>query len=173
MFTFRPGKNGPKNGSGGNGQRKNGQHGLNGNGYANGGIGGLAGVRNGQQTAIESVIGSGMHWKGNLSGAGGLRIEGSFEGNIKLNGPLVVAEGAKVTADEIRASAVSVAGTVKANILADKIELLSTGRVYGDLTTSAFASEEGAFLRGQITMQDTPPVLEELSNTPNAQPSVA
>jgi cytoskeletal protein CcmA (bactofilin family) len=166
MFTFRPGKNGHKNGNGGNGQGKNGHAGLNGNGYVNG-------AKNGHHAAIESVIGPGINWKGNLSGAGGLRIEGSFEGNIKLTGPLVVAEGAKVTAETICASAVSVAGTVKANIVANKVELLSTGRVYGDLTTSAFASEEGAFLRGQITMQDAPPALEEPSSTPDAQPSVA
>jgi len=150
MFTFRPGKNGHKNAQGGNGQGNNGRHGLNGSRQGNG----VNGQANGHHAAIESVIGPGLQWKGNLTGSGGLRIEGSFEGNIKINGPLVVAEGAKVTADEIRASAVSVAGTVKANIIADKVELLATGRVYGDLTTSAFASEEGAFLRGQITMQD-------------------
>ncbi len=157
MFTFRPGKNGHKNAQGGNGQGNNGHHGLNGNRQING-VNGLAKTRDGQanghHSAIESVIGPGLQWKGNLTGIGGLRIEGSFEGNIKVNGPLVVAEGAKVTADEIRASAVSIAGTVKANIVADKVELLATGRMYGDLTTSAFASEEGAFLRGQITMQD-------------------
>lgn len=166
MFTFRPGKNGHKNGNGGNGHGKNGHNGWNGNGYVNG-------VRNGHHAAIESVIGPGINWKGNLTGAGGLRIEGSFEGNIKITGPLVVAEGAKVTAETIYASAVSVAGTVKANIVADKVELLSTGRVYGDLTTSAFTSEEGAFLRGQITMQDASPTLEEPSTTPDVQPSVA
>ncbi|MCS6909868.1 MAG: polymer-forming cytoskeletal protein [Anaerolineales bacterium] len=163
MFTFRPGKNGHRNGHGGNGQGKNGHTSLNGNGYFNGG-------GNGHHAAIESVIGPGINWKGDLTGAGGLRIEGSFEGNIKITGPLVVAEGAKVTAETIYASAVSVAGTIKANIVADKVELLSTGRVYGDLTTSAFASEEGAFLRGQITMQEASPILEELSGV---QPNVA
>jgi cytoskeletal protein CcmA (bactofilin family) len=144
MFTFRPGKNGngQKNGNGGNGHS-----GHNGNGHQNGN-------GRGHYAAIESVIGPGIHWKGSLVGAGGIRIEGSFDGSIKLNGPLVIAEGAKVTADEIRAEAVSVAGTVKANIVADKVEILSTGRIYGNLTTRTFASEEGAFLRGQITMLD-------------------
>ena len=157
MFTFRPGKNGAKNANGGNGNGHTGQNGhppagQNGNGYRNG-----HGNGNGHGSAagpVESVIGPGIHWKGALTGAGGIRIEGSFDGSIKINGPLVVAEGAKVTAEEIRASAVSVAGTVKANIVADKVEILATGRIYGDLVTHAFASEEGAFLRGQIVMQD-------------------
>jgi cytoskeletal protein CcmA (bactofilin family) len=89
-----------------------------------------------------------------------VRIEGSFDGSIKINGPLVIAEGAKVTSDEIRATVVSVAGTVKANIVAEKVEIQATGRIYGDLTTVAFASEEGAFLRGQIVMQEPAIVAE-------------
>lgn len=150
MFTFRPGRNtnGGKNGNGASGQDGHAAgRGHNESGQRNGNGHGPAGPQ-------ASVIGPGIHWKGALTGAGGIRIEGSFDGSIKISGPLVVAEGAKVTADEIRASAVSVAGTVKANIFAEKVEILSTGRIYGDLMTRAFASEEGAFLRGQIVMQD-------------------
>jgi cytoskeletal protein CcmA (bactofilin family) len=93
-----------------------------------------------------------------------VRIEGSFDGAITLKGPLVVAEGAKVTA-EIQAGAVSVAGSVKGNITAGKVEILPTGRVWGDLVTAAFATEEGAFLRGQVTMQDEVPPPEGVEAT--------
>jgi cytoskeletal protein CcmA (bactofilin family) len=165
MFTFRPGKNGAKNGNGGIGNGHNGQAGQNGHGYRNGNGNGHT---NGQHGPVESVIGPGVHWKGALSGAGGVRIEGSFDGSIKISGPLVVAEGAKVTAEEIRAQAVSVAGTVKANIVAEKVEILATGRIYGDLTTRAFASEEGAFLRGQIVMQDEARALPEAAEPAQA-----
>ena len=37
---------------------------------------------------VTSVLGSGVVWKGNLSGAGGVRIEGAFEGEIALRGLL-------------------------------------------------------------------------------------
>jgi len=43
---------------------------------------------------------------------------------------------------------------VKGNITAEKLEIRSTGRVWGDVVISAFASEEGAFLRGQVRMED-------------------
>jgi len=161
MFTFRPGKNGNghKNGNGGgsNGNGHTGQNGHNGNGYRNGNGNGNG---NGHHAAIETVLGPAVHWSGKLNGNGGVRIEGSFDGSIKINGPLVIAEGARVTSDEIRATAVSVAGTVKSNIIAEKVEILTTGRIYGDLTTGAFASEEGAFLRGQIVMQEPAAVAE-------------
>ena len=47
-----------------------------------------------------------------------------------------------------------VAGALKGNITAQKVEIRSTGRVWGDIVTMAFATEEGAFLRGQIKMED-------------------
>ena len=47
-----------------------------------------------------------------------------------------------------------VAGSVKGDINAYKVEIAQTGRVWGDVTTTSFSTEEGAFLRGQITMED-------------------
>ena len=35
---------------------------------------------------ITSVLGPGVIWEGKLSGAGGVRIEGTFEGQIGLRG---------------------------------------------------------------------------------------
>jgi cytoskeletal protein CcmA (bactofilin family) len=48
------------------------------------------------------------------------------------------------------------------------VEILATGRIYGDLTTRAFASEEGAFLRGQIVMQDEARALPEAAEPAQA-----
>jgi cytoskeletal protein CcmA (bactofilin family) len=103
---------------------------------------------------ITSVLGAGVIWQGNIAGSGGVRVEGTFEGQIALKGLLVVGETGKVTCDNIRAANVIVAGAVKGNITAQKVEIRSTGRVWGDIVTTAFATEEGAFLRGQIRMED-------------------
>jgi len=152
MFTLKPaGKNGTGN--------------LNGNGNGNGNWNGHKngnGNGNGHGSKVESVLGPGIHYKGTITGAGGIRIEGCLDGAVNITGPVVIAEGAKVTAD-IRASAVSVAGSVKGNITAGKVEILSTGRIWGDVLTGALATEEGSFLRGEIKMEDeieTPPNLE-------------
>jgi len=103
---------------------------------------------------ITSVLGAGIIWQGSLSGSGGVRIEGMFEGQIAVKGLLVVGETGKVTCENLRAANVIVAGAVKGNITAQKVEIRSTGRVWGDIVTTAFATEEGAFLRGQIRMED-------------------
>ena len=103
---------------------------------------------------ITSVLGAGVIWQGNITGSGGVRVEGTFEGQIALKGLLVVGETGKVTCDNVRAANVIVAGAVKGNITAQKVEIRSSGRVWGDIITTAFATEEGAFLRGQIRMED-------------------
>lgn len=103
---------------------------------------------------ITSVLGSGVNWKGNLNGSGGVRIEGAFEGEIALRGLLVVGETGRLTCQNLRANTVIVAGAVKGDITAERLEIRATGRVWGNVVTAAFATEEGAFLRGQIRMEE-------------------
>ncbi|MEW5868046.1 MAG: polymer-forming cytoskeletal protein [Chloroflexota bacterium] len=104
---------------------------------------------------VTSVLGPGIIWKGNLNGSGGVRIEGSFEGEIALRGLLVVGATGRVTCPHLRANVVIIAGAVRGDITAEKVEIRSTGRVWGDVVTAAFATEEGAFLRGQIRMEES------------------
>lgn len=103
---------------------------------------------------VTSVLGEGIVWKGNLSGTGGIRIEGAFDGDIVLRGLLVIGESGRVTGKQVYANVIIVAGAVQADITAEKVEIRSTGRVWGNVVTAAFATEEGAFLRGQIRMED-------------------
>jgi cytoskeletal protein CcmA (bactofilin family) len=107
-----------------------------------------------QVERITSVLGSSVTWKGQIGGSGGVRIEGTFEGEIALRGLLVVGETGRVTCEHLRAHTVIVAGMVRGDITAEKVEIRRTGRVWGNVVSAAFATEEGAFLRGQITMED-------------------
>jgi cytoskeletal protein CcmA (bactofilin family) len=118
---------------------------------------------------ITSVLGSGVVWHGSLNGSGGVRIEGAFEGEIALRGMLVVGETGRVTCQNVRANTVIVAGAVRGNITTQKLEIRATGRVWGDVVTTAFVTEEGAFLRGQIRMEET--VELDLGPAPDSTPS--
>ena len=103
---------------------------------------------------VTSVLGPGILWTGNLGGNGGIRIEGTFEGEINIRGLVVIGETGKVTCKNLRSNTVIVAGSLKGNITAEKLEIRSTGRVWGDVVTVAFSTEEGAFLRGQVRMEE-------------------
>ena len=103
---------------------------------------------------ITSVLSAGINWKGNLGGSGGVRIEGTFDGDIAMRGLLVVGETGRVTCQSLRANTVIVAGAVKGDITSERLEIRSTGKVWGNVVTVSFSTEDGAFLRGQITMED-------------------
>lgn len=113
--------------------------------------------RGSSSSPIESTIGANTHIKGDIQGDGGLRVDGIVEGSIELTGNLVVSESAKIRA-EIKASNISVAGAVQGNITATRVEILDTGRVWGDLTVKSLLVNEGAYFRGQTFMpQDLKP----------------
>ena len=103
---------------------------------------------------VDSVLGAGITWQGSLSGIGGVRIDGAFDGEIALRGLVVIGEQGRVTSNHIRAATVIVAGSVKSDITAGRVEITRTGRVWGDVVTTSFSTEEGGFMRGKITMED-------------------
>ena len=103
---------------------------------------------------VTSVLGVGTTWRGRLSGVGGVRVEGTFEGEVALRGLFVIGENGRVTCDHVRAHTVVVAGLLKGDVTAGKVEIRATGRIWGDVVTAAFSTEEGAFLRGKITMEE-------------------
>ena len=103
---------------------------------------------------VDSILGAGFTWQGNLRGSGGVRIEGAYDGEIEVHGIVVIGETGRVTCDQLLAATVVVAGSLRGNIKAYRVEITSTGRVWGDVSTTAFATEEGAFLRGKITMEE-------------------
>ena len=106
------------------------------------------------QARVSSVLGQGIHWIGNLHGTGGVRIEGTMQGDIVIKGLVVIGETGKVICPELKAETVVVAGTMQGNITCQKLEIRSTGRVWGDVVAVSFSSEDGAFLRGQMRMEE-------------------
>jgi cytoskeletal protein CcmA (bactofilin family) len=59
---------------------------------------------------VDSVLGPGIAWQGAISGSGGVRIDGAFDGDIHLRGLVVIGEQGRVTCKQIRAATVVVAG---------------------------------------------------------------
>jgi cytoskeletal protein CcmA (bactofilin family) len=117
---------------------------------------------------VETVIGPTTNFKGSVQNDGGLRVEGILEGSVETGGNLIVGEEAKVMAD-IVAYNVSVAGTIKGNVKANRVEVLSTGHVWGDITVKSFLVDEGGFISGEIIMEGAefkPPLTKAPKPTP-------
>ena len=100
---------------------------------------------------FETVLGANSTLEGTLRSSANIRLDGVFTGTLEITGNVLVGETAKITAD-INARNISIAGAVRGNISGKKVQLLRTGRIWGDIRAAALTTEEGAFIDGKITM---------------------
>ncbi|MCC6129594.1 MAG: polymer-forming cytoskeletal protein [Acidobacteria bacterium] len=99
-----------------------------------------------------SVIGKNIRIQGELSGDEDVAIEGKVEGKINLTKTLKISEGAQVNA-EVKAHYVTVAGRVVGNVTAtEKVEILPTGSLEGNIRSPKIAIAEGAQFKGSVDM---------------------
>ena len=101
---------------------------------------------------IETTIGPTANFIGDLKSEGGVRIQGMLEGLLETAGNLVVEENARIIAN-VTAHNVSVAGAIKGDIVANRVEVLSSGRVWGDVSVNFLLLDEGGFVQGRVNMQ--------------------
>jgi cytoskeletal protein CcmA (bactofilin family) len=100
---------------------------------------------------FDTVLGANSVLEGKFQSNANVRLDGTFSGTLEINGNILVGETAKIKAD-IHARNISVAGAVRGNITGKKVQVLRTGRVWGDIRATALTTEEGAFIDGKITM---------------------
>ncbi|MEA3337660.1 MAG: polymer-forming cytoskeletal protein [Chloroflexota bacterium] len=107
---------------------------------------------------IDVTIGPRATFSGNLRCDGSVRIEGVMEsGEIETLGNVIIANSAKVVGD-IKARTVSISGAYKGVIDAKRVELLEGGRAWGTIKVVSFLLDDGAYLRGELVMQEETPV---------------
>ncbi|SDG70562.1 bactofilin family protein [Desulfosporosinus hippei] len=109
---------------------------------------------------------------GSIKINGNARIDGKIEGTVQSTGDLVIGPSAFLTAD-IEANTVSIAGEVHGNIkTTDLLELNSTARLFGDISTRQFKVEQGARFTGmsQLLDETTPPAISH-ENSKDSSPA--
>lgn len=104
-----------------------------------------------QPVGFETVLGANCTLEGTLRSNTNVRLDGTFTGTLEITGNVLVGETAKINAD-INAKNISIAGAVRGNVTGKKVQLLRTGRIWGDIHAQALTTEEGAFIDGKITM---------------------
>ena len=103
-------------------------------------------------SGIDAFLGRNTSFNGTLVFDGEVRIDGNFEGNVKTNDTLVIAEQGNVKAD-IEAGTVKISGKFDGVIVAkNKVELFKPAFVTGTLRTPVIRMEEGVVLNGAIEM---------------------
>lgn len=101
---------------------------------------------------VNSVLGTDVYLKGEITYQGVLRIDGRIDGKISGEGKIIIGDNAFINADII-SNIVIIGGTVIGNIIAsEKLEVLSKGKVEGKVITKSLIIAEGAILKGECTI---------------------
>lgn len=127
---------------------------------------------------FETVLGTNSVMDGTFQSSANVRLDGTFSGSLEINGNLLIGETAKIKAD-VNARNISIAGAVRGNVNGKKVQILRTGRVWGDIRATALTTEEGAFIDGKITMvghessapEPEPVVMEEVTSESGSEGS--
>jgi cytoskeletal protein CcmA (bactofilin family) len=106
------------------------------------------------QNRIDSLIGTGTTVEGNITFAGGLRVDGRIQGNVSSAGEkpgvLVISEQAEVVG-EIRVNHVIVNGRVTGPIHASEtLDLQAKAHVNGDVHYRRLEIQGGAVVQGLL-----------------------
>ena len=101
-----------------------------------------------------NIITSGTVIKGDVTASGDFRLDGTLEGNIQLNGKLVIGDSGVVNGNVLCMNA-NIIGTVNGNLsVKELLSLHSTARVKGDILINKLSIEPGAIFTGKCNMLD-------------------
>jgi cytoskeletal protein CcmA (bactofilin family) len=135
---------------------------------------GANGPRRRAEPASLSIVATDLQVTGDLDADGVVKIEGHVRGNVRALAQVLVAAGATVEGDLVTREAVIggvVLGAVEAG---ERVELLPTAVVTGNVVTARLMIHEGGRLNGEVAMRpvaDSPPEevavpREEISSRP-------
>jgi cytoskeletal protein CcmA (bactofilin family) len=102
---------------------------------------------------LEAFLGMNTSFEGKMIFEGLARLDGNFEGEIFSDDALIIGEAAVIKA-EIKVGTLIVDGEVRGNVsAASKIEIHSTGRLYGNITTPTLVIHENGLFDGSCKME--------------------
>ncbi len=114
----------------------------------------MAKSSNEQDFGSINTISNGTVINGNISANGDFRMDGSLQGNITLNGKLVIGETGTINGNIICQNAY-ITGKVVGNITVQELlELQSTANVKGDIIINKLSIAPGAIFSGTCRMLD-------------------
>jgi cytoskeletal protein CcmA (bactofilin family) len=110
---------------------------------------------------ISAYLGKETVFEGKMSFEGVFRLDGKFEGEIFESGTLVVGETA-IVKGKIVLNTIIINGLVEGDVYAKaRVEIHSTGKVYGTIFTPILIINEGGILEGHCKMKGSPDKKED------------
>lgn len=116
-----------------------------------------------------NIITAGTKIKGDITATGDFRLDGTLEGNIQLNGKLVVGDTGVVKGN-IMCQNANIIGMVDGNLsVKELLSLHATARISGDILINKLSIEPGAVFTGRCRMLDEIRAKQDPEAAPAAQ----
>lgn len=122
-------------------------------------------IRSIDESTLQTVLAEDIDFDGEIRFSEPLLVKGQIKGTVISDTDLYVNADAVVAA-RIEARKVSVKGEVNGDIVAsERLELFSTARMHGNVTTPDLIVQSGCQLNGTCTMESTRPDGEQVDQS--------
>ncbi len=97
----------------------------------------------------ETVLSNQIKLEGRLQSTSNIRFDGEMLGDLTTDGDLSVGEHGRVRGN-VSGRNVVVGGSIQGNVsTTGRLEILATGKVFGDIVVGSLIIDEGGILRGK------------------------
>jgi cytoskeletal protein CcmA (bactofilin family) len=105
-----------------------------------------------KSNTVMNILGDGTRFKGNISVRGSLRVDGEFNGEMKITDTLIVGKGGKIKG-QIKVKNCVVGGVIDGILESEeRVELQANAKFDGDLICKKLVIEEGVIFDGNCLM---------------------
>lgn len=101
---------------------------------------------------VDTILGAGSDFKGQINAKGSIRIDGKIEGNVNSEEGIIVGEKGLIKGN-VAAKTILISGKVTGNVAATKrLEIMPAGQLQGDIHTPRLVIAEGVIFKGNCDM---------------------
>tara|TARA_B100000579_G_scaffold429757_1_gene442038 strand:- start:491 stop:883 length:393 start_codon:yes stop_codon:yes gene_type:complete len=102
---------------------------------------------------LNTIIGAGTIFEGTMRVDNGVRIDGTFNGELKCSGAVTISQSGRLHGN-LWAKEIYINGRVDGDVHADKVRLDGEACLVGDVQAKALSVADGAVLHGVCNMQN-------------------
>ncbi|MDR0474792.1 MAG: polymer-forming cytoskeletal protein [Treponema sp.] len=105
--------------------------------------------------SITTIIGPRTNVVGNIEAGGFTRVDGNILGDLRARGSVIIGERARMKSN-ISGTSITIGGVVYGNVIAsERLIILSTGLIIGDIITRRIQADEGCLIHGRVRVCKT------------------
>lgn len=117
------------------------------------------------QDRFDTIVGTNVQIKGNLSNQGSIEIFGSVDGEIQSDEDILIGQSAKISGP-VKAKNIDISGQVIGAIEAqEKLELQPSSNIQGDISAAVLSIKPGAVFNGSCSVASDQAVSEKATKT--------